>query len=122
MIKKNSTALSLALDESTDLQDQPQLAAFTHYVNFDLVVKEELLDLIALKESTRGVDIKNSLDTTLTNAEVPPNRHVSVATRGAISWGTRGTCPPTFFDGEDIICHVSPHVFFIGLYLERFEK
>jgi len=60
---KNSTALSLALYESTDMQAQPQLAVSVHYVNFDLVVKEELLNLIALKESTRGVDIKNALDT-----------------------------------------------------------
>jgi len=30
---------------------------------------------------------------------------------GAIWWGTRGTCPPTFSDGGDIICHV-PHTFF----------
>jgi len=27
---------------------------------------------------------------------------------GAIWWGTRGTCPLTFLDGGDIICHVSP--------------
>ena len=31
---KNSTALSLALDESTDLQDQLQLAVFVRYVKF----------------------------------------------------------------------------------------
>ena len=39
-----------------------------------------MLDLIASKESTRGVDSKNVLDTILTNAEVPLNRLVSVAT------------------------------------------
>jgi len=44
-----------------------------------------------------------------------------VATRGAIGWGKRGTCPPTFLDAGSIICHV-PLVFVIGLYLERFEK
>jgi len=27
----------------------------------------------------------------------------------AIWWGTRGTCPPTFLDGGDIICYVPPH-------------
>jgi len=25
---------------------------------------------------------------------------------GAIWWGTRGTCLPTFLDGADMICHV----------------
>jgi len=29
----------------------------------------------------------------------------------AIWWGTRGTCPPTFLDGGDIICRVPPHIF-----------
>jgi len=28
---------------------------------------------------------------------------------GAIWWETRGTCPPTFWDGGDITCHVRPH-------------
>ena len=80
---KNSTAFSLALDESTDVRDNPQLAVFVRYVPNDVAVKEELLDLIALKETTRGVDIKNALDNILVNAEVPLNRLVSVATDGA---------------------------------------
>lgn len=42
-----------------------------------------MLDLVALKETTRGVDIKNALDRTLTNADVPLNKLVSVATDGA---------------------------------------
>ena len=33
---------------------------YVRYVSSDVVVKEELLDLIALKETTRGVDIKKS--------------------------------------------------------------
>jgi len=34
-------------------------------------------------------------------------RLVCLATSmGEIWWGTRGTSPPTFFDGGDIICHV----------------
>jgi len=31
-----------------------------------------------------------------------------VVCMGAIWWGTRGTCPPTFSGGGDIICHVPP--------------
>jgi len=32
----------------------------------------------------------------------------SVTGMGAIRWGTRGMCPPTFSTGGDIICHVPP--------------
>ncbi len=46
-------------------------------------MKKEMLDLVALKETTRGVDIKNVLDKTLKNADVPLNKLVSVATDGA---------------------------------------
>jgi hypothetical protein len=47
----------LALDEPTDIQGNPQLAVFVHYVFIDVVVKEEMLDLIALKEITGDVYI-----------------------------------------------------------------
>ena len=33
---KSSLALSIALDESTDIQDNPQLAIFVRYVSSDL--------------------------------------------------------------------------------------
>ena len=56
----NAAAFSLALDESTDVTDNPQLAVYVRYVSSDVVVKEKLLDLIALKETTRGIDIKKS--------------------------------------------------------------
>jgi len=45
----NCLSLSLDLDESTDIQDKPQLAIFVRYVTSDVDVKEELLDLISLK-------------------------------------------------------------------------
>jgi len=41
-----------------------------------------------------------------------------VVCMGAIWWGTRGTCPPTFLDGEDIICHVPP-LFSLRVYIWR---
>ena len=78
---KNFSAFSFALDESTYLQDKPQLDVFV-CTCFDLVVKKELLDLNGLKKTKRGVDIENTLDA-LTNAEVPLNRVVSVAADGA---------------------------------------
>lgn len=77
----NCVAFSLALDESTDITDQPQLAIFIRFVSNDCVSREELLDMIALKDTTRGVDIKNALDDAL--KVVPKNKLVSVATDGA---------------------------------------
>ncbi|XP_067124137.1 general transcription factor II-I repeat domain-containing protein 2A-like [Centruroides vittatus] len=80
---ENCIAFRLALDESTDITDLPQLAVFIRFVSSDFVVKEELLDLVALQESTRGVDIKNELDFIMKTFDVPLNKLVSIATDGA---------------------------------------
>jgi len=48
-------------------------------------VKEELLDLIALKKTTRGCDIKDAFDVVLRKAEVPIAKIVSGSTNGAPS-------------------------------------
>lgn len=81
----NCSAMSLALDESTDIKDKPQLAIFVRYVSDDLEVVEELLDLVTLKDTTRGCDIKEALDGVLAKHSVPINKIVSVATDGAPS-------------------------------------
>ena len=75
---KSSLVFSIALDESTDIQDNPQLAIFVRYVSFDLTIKEELSDLVAIRETTRGVAIKNALDEALTIFHVLLNELVSV--------------------------------------------
>ena len=49
----------------------PQLAIFVRYVSKDLEVVEELLDLVTLKNSTRGCDIKEALDGVLQKHAVP---------------------------------------------------
>lgn len=61
----------------------PQLAVFIRFVSPDFVVKEELLDIVALQESTRGVDIKNALNSIMKTFDVPLNKLVSIATGGA---------------------------------------
>ena len=76
---KSSLAFSIAIDESTDVQDNPQLAIFVRYVSSDLTTKEELLDLVAIREITRRVDIKNALAEALTRFHAPLNKLVSVA-------------------------------------------
>ena len=80
---KNCIAIRLALDESTDITNLPQLAVFILFVSPDFFLKEELLDLVALQESTRGVDIKNALDSVMKTFDVPLNKLVSIATDGA---------------------------------------
>lgn len=74
--------VSLALDESTDIKDMPQLAIFVRYVSKDL---EELLDLVTLKNTTRGCDIKEALDGVLQKNAVPIGNIVSIATDSAPS-------------------------------------
>ena len=54
---KNCVAFSLALDESTDIQDTPQSAVYVRYVSLDVAVKEELLNLVALKGTTGGINV-----------------------------------------------------------------
>ena len=81
----SSVTLSIALDESTDIHDNPQLAVFGHYVSKHLYVKEQLLDLDTFKDTTNVVDIKNVIDFVLSES-IPPEclvKLVSVATHGA---------------------------------------
>jgi hypothetical protein len=57
----NSKYFSLALDESCDITDNPQLSIFIRSVNSKFEVTEELLGLEVLKTSTKGTDIFNKL-------------------------------------------------------------
>ena len=79
---KSSLVFSLAYNESTDTQDNPQLAIFVWFVLSDLTIKE-LLDLVTMRETTRGINIKNSLNEALTRANVPLNKLISVVIDGA---------------------------------------
>ena len=42
----------VALDESCEIQDKPQLAIFARSVSNDCVIKEDLLDIVPLKDRT----------------------------------------------------------------------
>ena len=59
------------------------MAVFVRYVTSDVIVKEELLDLVELKDTTRRVDVKEDLETVLVKANAPINKLVSVVTDGA---------------------------------------
>ncbi|XP_065651173.1 general transcription factor II-I repeat domain-containing protein 2-like [Hydra vulgaris] len=66
-----------------NIQDKPQMAVFVRYVISDVLEKEELLDSVELKDTTRGIDLKEALDTVLVKANAPKDNLVSVATDGA---------------------------------------
>lgn len=68
---KNCTAFSLALDESTYIQDRSQLAVFVRYVSADVNVKKEMLDLVALIETIRGIDVRHALEEVINRFELP---------------------------------------------------
>ena len=50
----------LALDESTDVTDLSQMCVFVRFVR-DFVVEEDILVLIPLSDTTRGIDCYNAL-------------------------------------------------------------
>ena len=41
---------SIALDESCDIQDKLQLAIFARFISNDCLIKEELLNIVPLKD------------------------------------------------------------------------
>jgi hypothetical protein len=53
------------LDESIDISNFPLLAIFIRFVNSGFIVKEKLMDFVVLKDLTRVIDIKETLDVTL---------------------------------------------------------
>ena len=64
---------SLALDGSTDTQNNQQPAIFVSSALSDFTIKEKLLDLAIMRKITRGIDIQNALEKALTRTNVPPN-------------------------------------------------
>ena len=63
-IFQQSEAISLAIDESTDISDVAQLCIFIRSVSYEFDKTEELLDVVTLEGQTRGINIyKRTLDT-----------------------------------------------------------
>ena len=62
-ISKNIIALSLAVDENNDITDTAQLVIFIRGVNKCLEIREELLNIVPMKNTTIG-DIFACIDKT----------------------------------------------------------
>ena len=55
-------AYSLTFDNSTDITDTSQLVIFIRGVNYSFQVTEEMLNLLNLKDTTRGEDIFQAIE------------------------------------------------------------
>ena len=52
---------SVTLDESYDIQNKPQLVIFARFISTDCLIKEELHDIVPLKDKTSGIDVKEAM-------------------------------------------------------------
>ena len=71
------------MDESCDIQDKPQLAIFARSVSSDCVIKDDLLDIVPLKDRTRGTDVKASMMAAFARANLPIPKLTAIAMDGA---------------------------------------
>lgn len=74
---------SLALDESTDVQDTAQLLIFIRGINTRFELTEELLSVESLKDTTTGQDLFNAVENCVERAGLVWNKMASVTTDGA---------------------------------------
>ncbi|XP_077087099.1 general transcription factor II-I repeat domain-containing protein 2A-like [Siphateles boraxobius] len=82
-LETKSRYFSIALDESCDVQDKPQLAIFVRFVSEDCTIKEELLDIVPLKDRTRGIDLKETLMAVVEKADLQLSKLTAISTDGA---------------------------------------
>ena len=74
---------SIQCDESVDSASTAQLMIFIRMVFDDFSTKEELLTLLPLKATTRGVDIYTAVKNFFVEKKVPLNKLASITTDGA---------------------------------------
>uniref|UniRef100_A0A8C9YYR3 SPIN-DOC-like zinc-finger domain-containing protein n=1 Tax=Sander lucioperca TaxID=283035 RepID=A0A8C9YYR3_SANLU len=74
---------SIQCDESVDSSSTAQLLVFIRMVFEDFSTREELLTLLPLKTTTRGVDIYNTVKEFFVQKKVPLEKLVAVTTDGA---------------------------------------
>lgn len=75
--------VSLAMDESLDINDTPQLLVFIRAINSQFEITEELLDMVSLEHGTTGMEIKNAVLKILTTFNIGPEKITAFTTDGA---------------------------------------
>ena len=73
---------SLALDESTDVDDTAQLLIFVRGISENFEITEELLSMESMKDTTTGGDIFECVGNAFRTMELPWQKMVSVTTDG----------------------------------------
>ena len=76
---------SLALDESTDIDDTAQLLIFVRGITENFEITEKLLSMESMKDTTTGEDIFECVENTFRTMELPWQKMVSVTTDGCPS-------------------------------------
>lgn len=80
---KDFVCYSLALDESTDIQDTAQLLIFVRGVDENFRITEELLSLEAMKHTTTGQDLYECMVNAIEKSALSWDRLTSITTDGA---------------------------------------
>ena len=76
---------SLALDESTDVDDTAQLLIFVRRISENFEITEELLSMESMIDTTTGGDIFECVGNGIRTMELPWHKMVSVTTAGCPS-------------------------------------
>lgn len=82
---RKANAISICLDESTDINDMSQLVVFARIVSCDLRVSDEIFGLIPLETSTTAQDIFDALQKVFVRYSINSSDLVSITTDGAAS-------------------------------------
>ena len=73
---------SLALDESTDIDDTAQLLIFVRGISENFEITEELMSMESMKDTTTGGNIFKCVENAFRTMELPWQKMVSVTTDG----------------------------------------
>ncbi|CAI9741099.1 Hypothetical predicted protein [Octopus vulgaris] len=76
---------SIALDESTDIQDTARLLIYIRGIDENFEITEELLSMESLKDTTTGKDLFNSVINSSIRSRLTLNKQASITTDGAPS-------------------------------------